>query len=275
MALAVAKVTFSFAQLGYGWTENYFLDNPSSTLDAEFTKAEALASKRIALSGDQTKIPYIKISREDTKRDVKVFGYEYSGDPNKNSDAPQVALLVKRYAESPVTNSTLYMRGIWDEMVTLGGDVDRTNAVWLAKYGAYINLLFGSAGWGFVAKDPVLSGFSKITAVVANANGTITVTLADAALLAFAAGTNIKAFVAGVQGAAAVNGQNVFSVVDASHATTVKRIPMFPYQTGGKFTFTQPKFYRFASASIPRVVERKVGRPLYLSRGRRAARRVA
>jgi hypothetical protein len=273
VALNVAKVTFAFTQGSYGWTENYFLAGPSSTLQAELTKANALAAKRAPLSGSQTKIAYIKVSNELNLRDVLVSNDTYNGYPSETSDAPDTAILFKRYTVDPSANAPLYMRGVWDSLIINGGIVDAGNAAWLALRNSWQGLLT-SAGWGFLGKDPAASGSAAINSVAQNVDGTLHYVLKTPVLAAIPVGTKIKCFVSGVQGALSANGPFVVTVASTTTCDTIVRIPTFAYVTGGKFSFTQPKFFPIGNCQIQRVVERKVGRPLYVSRGRRKGRKL-
>ena len=281
MALALAKVTLSFTQGVYGWTESYFLSNPSSDLSAELTKGQTLASKRLLCSGEQTSIPYVKVSREDVKRDVKVIGLINKGPTGKISDAPDTAVLLRRFSTTPVANAPVFMRGVWDEVIINGGNIDYGNAVWIANvnsFGAYL----ASAGFGFVAKDPDTSDFAPVGSITQNSNGTVHIICPSNSgshgtdiFQPFPVNTKIKCFVSGVKGAASVNGSNIFIVRAVNAVDSEKQIPMFPYTTGGTISYTQPKFYPDVSIQKNRVVERKAGRPLYVSRGRSRGRVLA
>jgi hypothetical protein len=276
VALNVAKVTLSFIQGAYGWTENYFLNNPSTNLVPELAKGNTLANKRLPLSGAQTFVQHIKVSNENTKRDVLLDLTTYQGNSSKPSDAPDTAVLIKKYGALPQQNAPVYLRGVWDEVIISGGQLDQTNAAWIAAYNAWVaELTSTSEGWGFLGLDPTATLTAQIATVTQNANGTIHVTLKTPT---FGAGPYLpsqKVFISGVGGAASVNGPQIVSVSATSTFDTVKQIPMFPYTTGGKVTAQNQKFWPIASAQIQRVVERKVGRPLYLSRGRQRGRKLA
>lgn len=277
MALNVAKVTLCFQQGIYGWTESYFLNNPSDTLTAELTKANALANKRLPMSGADTSVRFIKVSNEQQNRDVLIDNTVYGGATGKPSDAPDTAILTRRLSTDPASYSPLYLRGVWDELIKNGGQIDPSNADWNAAYSGWRGLLNDTtAGWGFIARDLSAVQISLIGNVVQNANGTVRVTTEDPI---FGGGSSVgerfKGFVSGVTGAASVNGSNVYIVRGANFADTEKRIPIFPYVSGGKFTFNTLKFFKISGTQLLRVIERKVGRPSYASRGRRPARKLA
>jgi len=272
--LDVTKVTFSFRLNSYGWTENYFRDGVSESFEEVFSKAEALAAKRIKVSGVDTTLPYIKISRENAKRDVKAAGYNYFGSTGKGSEPPQVAILMRRFALLGGLNASVYLRGIWDAVISDGGEIDRGNAAWLGAYSTFTAELV-AGNWGFIARNLTSSFTGAVDGVTQNANGTVNIEAKTPIFVGIAAGTLIKIFLSGIQGAVSVNGQQVVEVIDGSNVKTKNRIPMFPYTTGGKISHTEPKWYKDDTFSAVRVVERKPGRPLYLSVGRRGARKLS
>jgi len=271
MGLPVAKVTFSFAQGVMGWTENYFLASPSTDLKAEMALADTLAAKRIQLSGVQTTIPYIKVSNEAILRDVLVQGTDYAGTAIKDSDSPDVAILTYRTATTPAVSAPLYLRGIWDELIVRGGEINRTNTAWIAVYNGWMRQLIRDR-WGFLAKDSTASQKSEIANVVQQGDGTVRITATNGIFVGLDPTKKLKCFVSGVQGAVGINGPNVYKIISGAVVQTVDRLSIFPYTTGGYISFTQPTFYPISDTRIERVVERKAGRPLYVSRGRRSAR---
>lgn len=275
MALAVTKATFAFQQGVYGWTESYYLNTVSDNLQAELAKAQSLAQKRIVMSGEQTLMPYVKVSREDVQRDVLLSAQAYSGATGKPSDAPDTAILTKRFTTTPVALAPIYLRGIWDELVLDGGRLDLANAAWLANYNAWKGALTTTVnGWGFLAKDPAESGSSLIQSVSQNTDGTIHYTLVTGIFTNLDVGEKTKIFVSGVNGALSANGPNVGVVRGINTIDTEARIPIFPYIGGGKLSYTVLKFYPIGNTQLQRVVERKVGRPLYVSRGRSRTRKL-
>lgn len=275
MALPVTKATLSFVQGVYGWTESYYLNTVSDSLQPELAKAQALAAKRAPMSGEQTRIQAIKVSREDIARDVLIAEAAYSGTIGKPSDAPDTAILTKRFASTPAANAPIYLRGIWDELVKDGGQLDLGNAPWLTLYNAWKGLLTTTVnGWGFLAKDPAESGSSAIQSVSNSVMGNIHYTLDVGIFTTLDVGEKVKIFVSGVKGALSANGSFIGVVKGINTIDTEARVPIFPYQGGGKLSYTVLKFYPIGATQLQRVVERKAGRPLYVSRGRAPARKL-
>ena len=75
----------------------------------------------------------------------------------------------------------------------------------------------------------------------------------------------------GREGAYQLNGEQLIRANSARSFTTRNRVSIFTYDAGGSVLVTEKAFKAIGALSISRVVERKVGRPSYLSRGRRPA----
>lgn len=279
MAAQATKCTILFQQNSYGWSENHFLPEPSSNLTFEMAKLQTLASKRIALSGKQTYISYLKVSNETIQRDVLV---KYLGGPTSgalvgrstvDSDVPTTAVLVKRNNTLLSKSAILYVRGIWDDVIIDGGAVRTDSAEWTSAFNGWKAELL--TGWGFLGKDTATPPRAAVLNVISNVNGFVTITTTANVFDAGQVGKNTKIFLSGIQGAAAINGTQIVTVNSLTSCTTVKRIPIFAYIGGGFLTNYLPKFYSNFDVLSTRVVERKAGRPSYQSRGRSRARTVA
>lgn len=279
MGLNVAKCTIPFEQGAYGWTETYFLANPSTTLAAEMTQLQALAVKRIALSGKDTYIRYLKVSNENTLRDVIAFQYGYpgggalQGNTSTDSEPPDTALLCDRKSSTNVQTAPLYLRGVWDRLCINGGQFIFGDPAWVAAFNSFKFQLTTNA-WGMVCKDPTAPARVQVASVTQTLTGTIAYTL-KANLFTDPAGTKIRIFASGIQGAVSANGAQIVTVTSPTACETVKRIPTFLYTTGGYVTWSPQAFTLIANLYQLRLVERKAGRPLYLSRGRARVRKVS
>ncbi len=274
------KCTIPFIQNSYGWTENYSLANPSSTLNAELALLIQLAAKRILLSGGQTRIEYLKVSNEAILRDAQVKylgpvgGGAMVGSPLSDSEPPDTALLCARKSGTNQQTAPLYMRGIWDILTTTGGGFDVTNPTWNGYFNSFVGYLTSNA-FGMICKDPASPPRSAVTAVTQLPSGQIEVVVQDNIFSGPFNTTKFKSFVSGVLGAASVNGQQIMIASAANTCFTVKPIPMFDYTSGGFLTANVPQFFLIGGLFTRRIVERKAGRPLYLSRGRQRGRKLA
>lgn len=279
--MAIAKLTISFSQQNYGWTENYFRDNASANLQVEMAQLKAVAAKRILLSGAQTVINYLKVSNESVDRDVylepllSTSGGPYTGTGSEISDAPDTALLIRRFNLARDANAPMFLRGVWDRLVTNGGVFNYLDPLWQSAWNSYGAQLLASQ-IGFLSKDDA-SSFSKIPiATVTQAiSGQIHFTTTAPLFLIGQVGEKVKVFISGVQGARTLNGAQVVIPSGVQTADTVKRLPMFPYISGGIATNSELVFKLIANQNMIRVVERRPGRPLYLSRGRSKGRVLA
>jgi len=279
MAAQASKCTILFQQGSYGWSENHFLAEPSSTLEFEMGKLETLAAKRIALCGKQTYISYLKVSNETVQRDVRVkyLGGKDSGAlvgrSTVDSDVPTTAILIKRNNTLLSKSAILYLRGVWDDVIIEGGAVRQDSATWTSAYNGWKAEML--TGWGFVGKDTATPARQNVSLVQSDVNGFVLITTAGNVFDVSQVGKNTKIFISGVQGSASINGTQIVRVTGLTTCTTVKRIPIFDYIGGGFVTNYLPKFYSNFDVVSTRVVERKAGRPSYQSRGRSRARTVA
>lgn len=272
--LNVTKCTFAFLQGAQGWTENYYLNGASSSLQPELTRAQTLAQKRVLCSGTQTIITHVKVSNDMVSRDVLVGDASYPGDPGQDSDAPDTALLMYRYGPDNAVRSQLFMRGIWDDVILAGGEFDFGNPGWTTRFNAFVAELTRSPAFGFLGRIPASSKKSAIATITPTGDGRLDIVTTDNIFNGIPVGTKLKTFVSGCTGSLSVNGQQIVTAAAATRVTTLRRIPIFPYTGGGSISYTVPEFKAITRVLIERVVERKVGRPLFQSAGRRPARRL-
>ena len=68
MPAGIARVELVFEQEGYGWTENYFIPDASSTLSNATSRSVILISKRRDILGLPARITYRSISDTEGQR---------------------------------------------------------------------------------------------------------------------------------------------------------------------------------------------------------------
>lgn len=268
--MPLIRATWFFQQLEYGWTETLWIDGASLDAVPVQQAVDRYAQKRIKLSGAQTRLKYYRISLEGVFRDARGFTYPgggLAGMTGKASDAPQVALLTYFRTLAGGSTRLQYLRGIWDEIVFEGGTYT-PGADFISRFDDWRAQVFNDAwGWyGVTARQQ-----ANVTAVVQDPAGTVSVTL-DGNIFAGPpfVGTTVR--IAGVLGATQINGQQIITPTAANAFKTRRRISIFPWTTGGRVTNVTKGLIPVQVIAPFRIVERKVGRPSYLSRGRRPAR---
>lgn len=262
--------TIFMQQQGYGWTESYFSDYFASYNPA-LIALRALIQKRALCSGSNTNFKYLRISDVALFRDVlgeAIVGLNGSG--GGFSDAPATALLVKMNGLAQSPSKITYMRGIPDAIVTQGG-LYQPDAAFLAGLDAFkAKLLQGQWGWmGSLPQAPAFIG-----TCTQNANGTWTV-VTQTDIFAGPFPRVVKVRIAGILGAPALRGTRNMTATGVRTSTTVTPVYTSAYAGGGTITASAKQLIKIIDLEGQRIIERRPGRPSYLSRGRRAARRVA
>lgn len=267
--MAIVRATLFFEQLGRGWTESYWRDSGSASLADQFAIVDVLAAKRIKCSGVQTFLRYARVSAEGVFRDAAVRTYTGAGLPglsSENSDVPTTCLLVRCRNATFTKLKFVYLRGIWDSIVTAGGTF-----IPGASFTAYFNDFAAAlvqGAWGWLGADVTTK--VNIANVVQELNGTVTITAA-ANVFPGPPFPRTTVRIAGVQGAVAINGPQIVQATAATICHTTKRIPIFPYTTGGTLAYQTKALIPITQATPDRIAERKVGNVSYVSRGRRRA----
>jgi hypothetical protein len=264
------RVNFFFQQQGYGWTDTQWTQGTDTDIRAYFAKANALAAKRIACSGAQTFLTAVRISAEGIFRDAT--GTFYPGDglqgtATQISDAPATALLIGMKDVTATKARNVFLRGVWDSCVDEGGKFIPT-AAYTAKLNAYFAELT-QQNWGWLGATS--RNVANVMTATQDPSGVVLVSVnADLFVAPFPVLGSVR--ISGVLGATQLNGQQIISGSAARNFSTRRRISIFPYTTGGKVTFNTKAFIPVLVCATKRIVERKPGRPSYLSAGRRKAR---
>jgi hypothetical protein len=259
--------TIFFEQEGYGWTESLYKVGTDTDLRTYLPGLYTLATKRIKLSGAQTQIKHTRVSSVGIFRDVDGENLNLVGDGSHESDTPATALLIFMNDVTSLKHKFMFMRGIWDSVVKIGGLYQPTVA-YSANFAAWrVEVVAGTWGWlGTATKIEQL-----VTNVVQNVDKTVTVTLA-AELFPVPRPDFASVRISGVQGAVQLNGQQIVRVNSGTQFTTKFPVAMFPWTVGGKVTYNLKGFVAASGIGVERVTERKPGRPSYKSVGRRRAR---
>lgn len=267
--MPVIRCTLFFRQEGYGWTESYFKDGPSNDPSSYADEITLLAQKRAKCSGQQTYITNARTSVEGVFRDAFLLGFVGNGIRGtfqRDSDNPTTALLLRCRNQASTKFKNNFMRGIWDDVVTAGGKYNPT-AEFQAALNDYVAQVFAGA-WGWLGATSVAQ--ANVLTVTQLASGLVGVTV-DADLTAgpFPLDTTVR--ISGVLGATQINGSPIVRFTDARTLATRRRISIFPYQAEGKVRLNTKTVIPIFVIAPQRIVERRVGRPSYLSRGRRSA----
>jgi hypothetical protein len=269
------KLVMILDQGGNSWTESHVLDGTPTDFSAEDAKAQTLIPKRLACCGKQTSLTFYKLIDTVNPRRF-LLGEWYpsiTGSGSHDSDAPDTAVLIRAHSAA-FEYTRFYMRGVWDDAIQLGGQILPSWWGIGAPFDLYRNQVLADH-WGWTGRDRTLKKRAQPIGITQNVDWTVAIVMPAAFFPAPIIGTTQQVRFAGLLGALSLNGQQIIQVDDATHAHTLRRIPIVPWVNAtGFLTLNTAVFKQFSQLQAERVVERKVGRPLYHSAGRRKARKL-
>lgn len=273
MPAGIARVELVFEQRGYGWTENYFIPDATSSLATATARSLILIEKRRQIMGQQCRITFRSISDTDGQRSGTTYPVPPSAGEGTylNSDKEATALLFRRVNATGKLKSNVFIRAIPDNLISDGG-IYTPFPLWLADLGAYQTELV-TGGWGWLGLDANASKHADITGVAADAANRPIFTV-NAAIFPVGPPLPKLAFrVSGIQGAGNLNDAWVGQVLTTTTIRLLKPVPFFPVQAGsGRLSFRKTAFVAISNSSVQRCVTRHAGRPLYHSAGRQRAK---
>jgi len=272
------RCNFIFFQQGYGWSLTFFQNNLSANPYADVqAKALTLAQRLQAMIGSNTYINGWRISDEAAFRDVSLrfYGTGNAGlqGTNGQSAPPAVCLLVKHNAAANAAPSAYRpYRGIPVSMVQNGG-IFVPSGGWQTAFNTYIAQLAADK-WGWLGAS--IRQQHDIFSIISGGNNQQTITT-DMAFAGVPLNTTIQVSISRLKlGASQINGLRKVKFTSPSVLVTNESIPITPYVSGGRVLWSQKTFVEDSgTGGWQRIAERKPGRPYYLSRGRRLARRAA
>jgi len=272
------KVTFVFEQAGQGFTESHYLATNSTDFSTELAKAISILPKRMLLCGKECSCTWIRLSDLSNPRRYRLEPVipPALGQTTGKTQPAQVAIIAKLRDQNFTSTGSIYLRGLYRDSVNTANQINPAGD-WISSwFPSYIAGLVAGQ-WCWKPRDLALQKKAIILTATQDAAGTVSITTSgDVFYGPFPSVIPIPAFISGCQGAALLNGQRLFLATDARTAKTVRRLPIFPYQANtGRITVNQPKLVQIATAIPEKVGEKKVGKILYQSVGRRRVLRVA
>lgn len=265
--MAILKCTLFFRQTGYGWTESYFKDVADLDLSQFQVVSYTLAEKRIKVSGEQTELYAIRLSKEGPFRDVYVQPVTMKGTRSHASDVPHTTLTYGMQNATRLKRKFIFVRGVWDGNIDTGG-VFTPDATYVPKINTWRNEVITQA-WGWMGTASTQDAF--VSGVTVNANGTIRLTFAtDLFPAPYPRRTSIR--LSGLLGCFQLNGLQPVVATDARTCDTKFPMAIFPWTAGGKGRFSGRAFVPAAFVDFEKVSRRAAGRPSYLTPGRQRAR---
>ncbi len=282
------KILYKFHdQLG-GFSD-YWIDNQATISNPPGgALLRSYLNTRLGLSGIQTTWDYLRLSSFNTNpptpRQVITYypsdaafsavtitgSFIQSGRLSTqlpdDSDYKGTAFNMRKFS-SDSFSGRLFFRGIPDSCVITGGLINRTANFEQALSAFQATIVNNHWGWIGLAKTAGAPWL--ITAVVQNADGTITITTGGTPFQGLTAPAHVQARISGQGIPANINGQMTLQVLTPNTAQSIRPIGIRPFVQGsGKlFTYTQI-FHPLARLTVVGATQRKAGRPFGDSPGR-------
>lgn len=277
--MPIVSLILSYEQYAYGWSEKYYTEGVSTNLNDYYIRATNLLMKRMPLCGKQTMATYLRLSTEDEKGDSLLFAVpngQIVGNQSVDSDAPTNCLLLNCADVTRKYKKKIYLRGVWDSVITLGGKYTPT-----PQYEALVNSFWAylktdnqqvPTAWGWLAaKRP--GTVRNITALAQQPDGTVRITATGDNWPGPFDGRSVEVRLSRVASNPQLNGTLVVVPQSAQVAITLRRIPIFAaVDAGGRMRYSDKEIRYTDFANITRAGEHRTGRPTLQPRGRQRAR---
>lgn len=270
--MPTAKATWFFEQRGRGWSLSLWKTFGIGQLDRVQGSALALSPFLAGITGAQTKIIGVRTSDEAIINDSIPQEVSFAGNALHESEDPNTSVTIRMQTQDRSRRKDIFMRGVWDDLITKGGIIDQDNGAWAQQFSALTaQLLLNS--WGWMGRD--VGTVVNITNYVVAADGMVTFTL-DAPLFPVPLVNSRQSVrISGLNNRSSIlNGQQVVIVKAANSAQTVKAFGAGPFTATGRMRFNTKTLILPSFIATFRVGERRVGAPFFQRRGRRSARPV-
>ncbi len=206
--------------------------------------------------------------------DIPIKGPDKIGGESVEMNLASDAVKIRMQNAASTANSDVYLRGVPDQIIQAGQLLfsGKVGGPWKRSLQAYTDALKGAA-YGWFGENPALSPKGNVTAVVQNADGTVTFTVATTNGAPMpAAGTKIAVGFAKINNSKSIlNRTFVCVVVNNTTLTTMKQISFGSFDTPGTFRIRVVGFIPYDHYSYARAGTRKTGRPFGAGRGRLSA----
>jgi hypothetical protein len=280
-----AKFTFFMHQQEYGWSESWY-----SPVNYTYTQATAAMTtyclKRSRMLGTGCFIDFARYSQDQTFANqgfrqsfvIQANGVSgpIPGTVGTPGDAAFTAALCMVNDAAFLHAKPWYIRGIDDASVQNEGELIPTVA--FSNAFAILTAFILLQGWGW--KGNVQPLHNPVIAINQNASGQVDISVGPQPVTLllpftpFPVGYRLSIRLFGLTGAGNLNTTLTVKVTGPGTCTTERRMPFFPWTGSGTMTSNQKTVYPAFAFNLTRAVERRAGRPSYLSRGRRKGRPV-
>jgi hypothetical protein len=235
-------------------------------LDRVQGAALAMAPLIAALTGSSTKVNGVRTSDESILGDAIPQEVLFPGVVGRDSEDANTSVTIRMQTQDRSRKKDIFMRGIWDDLITKGGTIDQQNGLWFQQFSAFTaRVLLDS--WGWMGRD--VSTTANITNYVSAADGTVSFTLDANLFPAPLVNTRQAVRISGLNNRSSIlNGQQVVIATAVNAAKTVKSFGAGPFIGVGRMRFSTKTLILPQFINAVKVGERRVGAPFFRQRGR-------
>ena len=259
-------ITFIFSLQRHGFTETWWKNTDSQTLDNLFDDAKVVAEQRMKLAGKQTELQAIRISNgDDPGRVGKTYYNPLLGNQNLDSAASNVALNCQFATVDNAYQKLVQIRGFPDDWETGGGAPFNGDGALQAAFDSYRNaILLKQFGWRSINARQRF----RITGYTTTAQGIVKLAVEEPTAPVGGIGTQKPVRISGLNVKSVLNGEQVVIVTGANEFTVLKPIAVGPFVSQGSLVVPSYTVRVAANGTIQRIGKRQAGAPLLQSRGR-------
>lgn len=271
------KHTFIFSAPRKGWTESFYTQPTSTTVQLQMNLARQVAISRSYMLADGITVQAYRVQQVENGAGapVKRIGDLQQSEPFAGDKGPaaqvDLCVLFDMATQAKDFHRAAYAGGIPDAISADGGGYQPTPA-WVAAWQDW-GAKMVAAGYGWLSRVPSETAY-PIASITQLDSGLVNYTFTGDPF-AGASALPVRVRFSGIQtavGKSNLNGDLSVIPTGANTAQSVGPVAVLPYLGGGVMrTFTKA-FRQIDSIYPEKVVTRERGSPLLQSRGRRRAR---
>lgn len=267
------KVSFLFENGKQGWSESYY--TVASTDAGALSLAQTLKTYRTPMLAFPAKLTAIRLTNLTTPGPAGITPYfPTNGGYSSGSDLPGTAWRSIQYAADTARQTSIYLRGIPDDVYKSAGVASSDYAIFLAAFNSFRNYMVTPVGFWFIKGKPRKKTGTRIPILTWSIS-----THQSETELNFSAPSGL---VTGDQVTIynAIDfkpAPGVITVIGPGTLTTAIKVRLttpvgFSYAGGAYLIKVTPIFKPITSISYGNVTTRATGRPFGVRRGKRPGR---
>lgn len=267
--MPIIRYTMFFEGPGRGWTESYYLDSANSDLRAVLATLNDVIDARTSLMSAPCILKAHRVSNVDKNPDSLLVFLNRKGVINMPSASLNIALLLRCRTNDFVHSKAIYVRGFPDEVEIDGGQFIGDNAAFFNLSIQRFKTVIDGHDFGWLG-----SAFPKqtiVTGYVSKPSGSVEFSFGDAFMNGVPPNTPTRIRISGYPVRFGLNGQHIVIKTGENKAETLKPLAVVQTLFQGKGFRSDKVLRKIDHVDAVRVVPRKAGAPLLVTRGRQRA----